>query len=36
MDECIVLKDEINREVKSKIRKHRLRCKKIYYRRNKL
>ena len=29
MDECIVLKNEMNRDVKRKIRKHRLRCKKI-------
>ena len=29
MDECIVLKKEINEDVKKKIRKHRLRCKKF-------
>ena len=29
MDECIILKNEINSDIKRKIRKHRLRCKKF-------
>ena len=29
MEECIVLKNEMNRDAKRKIRKHRLRCKKF-------
>ena len=28
MEECIVLKNEMNRDVKRRIRKYRLRCKK--------